>query len=65
MCSVERQRAIVKMFLEKGAHVNAEGHGILGTSLQAVCSCPDGAAVVRLMLEKGALVNAVGLTLYH
>jgi ankyrin repeat protein len=50
--------AVVRLLLEKGAEVNAQG-GIYGNALQAA-SHVGHEAVVRLLLEKGADVNAEG-----
>jgi ankyrin repeat protein len=48
----------VKLLLDKGADVNAQG-GYYGNALQAASS--DGhEAVVKLLLNKGADVNAQG-----
>jgi ankyrin repeat protein len=47
---------VVRLLLEKGADVNAQG-GHYGNALQAA-SVKSNEAVVRLLLEKGADVNA-------
>ena len=49
---------MVRLLLEKGANVNAEG-GYYGNALQAA-SYGGHEAVVRLLLENGANVNAEG-----
>jgi len=51
-------REVVKMLLNKGADVNAQG-GYHGNPLQAA-SAEDHEAVVKLLLDKGADVNAQG-----
>ena len=48
----------MKLLLEKGAEVNAQG-GKYGNALQAA-SYLDHEAIVKLLLEKGAKVNAQG-----
>ena len=61
LCKVRRiggHEAVVRLLLEKGANVNAEG-GKYGNALQAA-SFGGHEAVVRLLLEKGANVNAEG-----
>jgi ankyrin repeat protein len=50
--------AIVKLLVDKGADVNAQG-GEYGNALQAA-SYEGHEAVVRLLLDKGANVNAQG-----
>ncbi|RDW58861.1 hypothetical protein BP6252_13337 [Coleophoma cylindrospora] len=51
---------VVRLLLEKGAEVNAQG-GQYGNALQAAAAAfGDNEAVVRLLLEKGAEVNAQG-----
>jgi ankyrin repeat protein len=49
---------IVKVLLEKGAEVNAQG-GEYGNALQAA-SFGGHEAIVKVLLEKGAEVNAQG-----
>jgi ankyrin repeat protein len=53
-----RHEAIVKLLLENGAEVNAEG-GKYGNALQAA-SFRGNEAIVKLLLENGAEVNAEG-----
>ena len=48
----------MKLLLENGAEVNAEG-GTLGNALQAA-SYSGSEAIVKLLLENGAEVNAEG-----
>ncbi|PWO15022.1 hypothetical protein PtrARCrB10_12117, partial [Pyrenophora tritici-repentis] len=50
--------AIVKLLLNKGADVNAQG-GEYGNALQAA-SAGGHEAIVKLLLDKGAGVNAQG-----
>jgi len=47
---------VVKLLLEKGADVNAQG-GYYGNALHAAC-CQRNPKIVQLLLEKGANVNA-------
>ncbi|KAJ4857382.1 ankyrin repeats (many copies) domain-containing protein [Trichoderma breve] len=52
---------IVRLLLERGADVNAEG-GKYGTALRTVCAkCPSNSQVeiIRLLLDHGANINAV------
>ncbi|KIK51048.1 hypothetical protein GYMLUDRAFT_252394 [Collybiopsis luxurians FD-317 M1] len=53
-----QNQAIVKLLLEKGANVNAQG-GQNGTALQAAVTAGN-EAILKLLLEKGANVNAQG-----
>jgi ankyrin repeat protein len=47
----------VRILLEKGADVNAQG-GYYGNALQAAITMEGSENIVRLLLEKGADVNA-------
>jgi ankyrin repeat protein len=49
---------VVKLLLDAGANVNAQG-GHYGNALQAA-SLPGHESVVKLLLEAGANVNAQG-----
>ena len=55
--------AIVKMLIESGADVNAQG-GIYGTALQ-IASERGSEAIVKMLIESGADVNAQGGDLRH
>ncbi|KAJ7249820.1 ankyrin repeat-containing domain protein [Mycena rebaudengoi] len=52
------QEAVVRLLIEKGANVNAQG-GIHGNALQATSYCEQ-ESIVQLLIEKGADVNAQG-----
>jgi hypothetical protein len=52
-------KQIVRLLLEAGADVNAEGGGLYGSALQAA-SARGHEQVVRLLLDHGADVNAQG-----
>jgi ankyrin repeat protein len=56
--SYRGHEAIVKLLVEKGADVNAQG-GYFGNALQAA-SLGGHKAIVKLLVEKGADVNAQG-----
>ncbi|CUS10750.1 unnamed protein product, partial [Tuber aestivum] len=44
--------SVVRLLLERGAEVNAQG-GYYGNALQAAACC-DNESIVRLLLERGA-----------
>lgn len=50
------QKEIVRLLIEKGADVNAQG-GFYGNALQAASVRGD-ELMIRLLIEKGADVNA-------
>ncbi|KAK4220982.1 ankyrin repeat-containing domain protein, partial [Podospora fimiseda] len=56
--SSEGHQEIVKLLLDKGADVNAQG-GFYGNALQAASS-EGHQQIVKLLLDKGADVNAHG-----
>ena len=56
--SYKGNEAVVKLLLENGAKVNAEG-GKYGNALQAALYRGN-KAIVKLLLENGAEVNAKG-----
>jgi ankyrin repeat protein len=54
----KEHRQVVKLLVDKGAEVNAQG-GFYGNALQAASSNSHG-VVVKMLLDKGAEVNAQG-----
>ena len=56
--SAEGQEAVIKLLLDNGADINAQG-GFYGNALQ-IASAGGHKAVVKLLLDRGADVNAQG-----
>jgi ankyrin repeat protein len=59
LAAKNEHKQVVKLLVDKGADVNAQG-GLYGNALQAAVSYRGHEAVVRLLLDKGADVNAQG-----